>query len=455
MSDTFKPDRPASGVSRSRWRFGFGTGVICGVLLVLGTVVVINKSNFPDLLISPLVSRDTTGTADAIVVMGASVIGDCVPNQNAVRRVLRGAHLWRERRAPILVFTGGSDGTSCPVAEAMAKLATDIGIPPSSIHVEKTSRTTRENGEHTVPLLRGLGVRRVLVVTDKLHMPRSAGTFAALGFEVERASVPIYEGHPDNLSMLTAGAREMAALTYYRMKGWVADSVSPAVAGASPGRSVMQTGKAEAAETVIVLGASYAGGWKVKNIAGLHIIVKGVSGQQSFEMLERFERDVIAARPRAVIIWGFINDLFRAQPQQSAAAAARVRDSFARMIELAQHNGIEPIVATEVTIGAKAGLSETLASWVGWARGKESYQDRINAQVRAVNESIVRLARDEGLLVLDFQSVLAEGGGGRRREFADPDGSHITPAGYDALTEYARPILAKHFAAVKPAHSRP
>lgn len=196
---------------------------------------------------------------------------------------------------------------------------------------------------------------------------------------------------------------------------------------------------------IVVLGASYAGGWPIDRIAGIEVVNKGVSGQASFEVLERFERDVAAVKPRAVILWGFINDIFRAEGDASAAAQ-RARDSYTRMIALARERGIEPILATEVTIRPPASWMNTLAAIVGALRGKESYQARINRHVIDVNRGLVDLARRDGLLLLDFQSTLAERGGMRRPEFTLEDGSHITPAGYESLTTYARPILEAHLA---------
>ena len=55
------------------------------------------------------------------------------------------------------------------------------------------------------------------------------------------------------------------------------------------------------------------------------------------------------------------------------------------------------------------------------------------------------LAARERVLLLDFESVVADGAGERRREFAKDDGSHIPDAGYAALSAYASPVLAEHF----------
>ena len=89
---------------------------------------------------------------------------------------------------------------------------------------------------------------------------------------------------------------------------------------------------------------------------------------------------------------------------------------------------------------------ELIASWVNWLRGKESFQDNVNRHVIETNRWLADFARQEGVLVLDFQSALGEPGGQRRAEFVDSDGSHVSDAGYAALTNYARPVLEKHVA---------
>jgi uncharacterized SAM-binding protein YcdF (DUF218 family) len=194
---------------------------LVAIVAIVGGQYVINRTTFADRLIAPLLMPDSVSPADAIVVMGAGVIGDCGTNQNGVRRVLLAARLWRQKLAPVVVFTGGQAESGCPVAVAMARLAEEVGVARSSIITESMSASTRENGEFSAPLLRARGFRRLLIVTDRLHMRRSSSTFTTLGFEVRRASVPIYEGHATNVQMLSAGIREAVALLYYKMRGWI------------------------------------------------------------------------------------------------------------------------------------------------------------------------------------------------------------------------------------------
>jgi lysophospholipase L1-like esterase len=235
----------------------------------------------------------------------------------------------------------------------------------------------------------------------------------------------------------------MAALAYYWVRGWLGPNRATGVSAMSAhgSKNSMHNHRQHRAGPVVVLGASYAGGWKLESLGGVPVVNRGLNGQESAQMLERFERDVVAAEPRAVIIWGFINDLFRAPPDGVDPALARIRENYTRMIALARTHGIEPIVATEVTMVSKDSWTEIAKSWMGALLGKESYQDRINRHVKASNLWLVDFAKQEGLIVLDVQRILADQSGQRRREFAQEDGSHITVAGYEALTSFAQAVL--------------
>ena len=191
---------------------------------------------------------------------------------------------------------------------------------------------------------------------------------------------------------------------------------------------------------MVMLGASYAASWNLGNLP-VEVINAGVTGERSSDMLARFDRDVLTVQPRAVLLWGFNNDLFRAD--QMERALPRIRESYLEMIKRARAHGIEPILATDVTIRPPLEFLETIKSTVGWLLRKRSYQDQVNHYVIEMNQWLRETASREALLLLDFESVLAGRDGQRRREFATEDGSHISPDGYAALTQYAAPILSR------------
>jgi lysophospholipase L1-like esterase len=196
---------------------------------------------------------------------------------------------------------------------------------------------------------------------------------------------------------------------------------------------------------IVILGASYAAGWKPARLGGHPVVNAGVPGEESWQMLARFDRDVVAQHPRAVILWGFINDIHRAPRDRIDQAVERARASFVAMIAKARAAGIEPIVATELTIRPVDSWSETMGGWLGWAMGKESYQAGVNRRVIETNAWLRDLARRDGLLLVDLHSQLSEADGLRRKAFAKDDGSHIPPAGYEAIAAYAGPLLDAHF----------
>lgn len=432
----------ASFKSISVRRSRFLAGVLSGVLLVFMGAAIINRTPVADWIVAPLLLPDSSGPVDAVVVLGAGVIGECVPNLHALRRVLLGVRRWREQPSSVLLFSGGTGG-SCSVAESMARLARELGVPDAMVRVETASTNTHENAELTTALLRGWGMSRILLVTDRLHMRRAFGTFDGRGFQLRLASVPIYEGHENNLSMLAAGLREFAALASYRLRGYLSpsrdDTLPPAMQAPARQRPHHPEGP------VVLLGASYAAGLPLTSVGDTRLINRGVAGQESSDILERFDRDVVPESPRAVILWGFINDIVRTPEGQMDETIERIRANYTRLIARAREQGITPVVATEVTIGPPPGLVNALAGWLGAIRGKEAYQDRINRHVLAVDTWLAEVAAREGMLMLDFQRILGEPGGRRRAAFTQPDGSHITQSGYELLTTYARPVLEEYF----------
>jgi lysophospholipase L1-like esterase len=172
------------------------------------------------------------------------------------------------------------------------------------------------------------------------------------------------------------------------------------------------------------------------------VVNKGIQGQQSFELAARFDRDVLGERPRAVVIWGFINDVFRSPPDRMPATLERVRTSVTAMVAAARANGIEPVLATELTITHPDSWTASAMATIGWMLGRRSYQDTINAQVTSGNAWLREYARREGLLLLDLQAAVSDADGHRQRAFAAADGSHVSPAGYTAMSRYAEPLLA-------------
>jgi uncharacterized SAM-binding protein YcdF (DUF218 family)/lysophospholipase L1-like esterase len=430
-------------------------GVLFGAMMMLLGRQVIDNTPFVDWFIAPLVEADTNGPADAIVVLGAGVTELCTPNLNGIQRTLLGAEQFHIGRAPVMLFTGGGVGQDCTIADAMAALAERLGVPRQRIRTETRSESTWQNAERTDALLRTMGVGRILLVTDRPHMRRADATFRRYGYRVERAGVPVPLGHSSNTHLLAMGLREYAATAYYWLLGYTSDAPAPrslvapiadhardARVNLGPHATMdVESVRRNPDGPVVILGASYARSWQPA-VDGLTFVNLGIAGEQSFEMRNRFAAAVLRHEPRAVILWGFINDVFRSPRDRIATTLARTRDSYVAMVQLARQAGIEPVLATEVTAGQKAGVKEAVAGIFGRLLAKQGYHDYVNRHVMDTNTWLRELAHQEGVLLLDFEQVFStEGSGERRHEYTAADGSHITNAGYLALSAYAGPIL--------------
>ena len=121
----------------------------------------------------------------------------------------------------------------------------------------------------------------------------------------------------------------------------------------------------------------------------------------------------------------------------------KVRENFRAMHEKARAAGIQVLFATEVTITVSDSWIDELRDLIGTILGRENYQANINRHVREVNEWMRGYADEQNLILLDFEKAVDSGNGSRRADFSDPDGSHISPAGYEALTRYMIGALTK------------
>jgi uncharacterized SAM-binding protein YcdF (DUF218 family) len=142
---------------------------------------------------SPPARLEQVKGVQAIVVLGGGVYpvaeeyGAAQPSANTLARVRYGAWLARRTGLP-LSFAGGQGwsvtGTSAASeGQVVARvLKEDFGL--ALRWNDDQSRDTRENAENIAKLLKRDGIRRIALVTEAWHMPRSVGHFRAQGLEV-------------------------------------------------------------------------------------------------------------------------------------------------------------------------------------------------------------------------------------------------------------------------------
>ena len=142
--------------------------------------------------------------ADAAVVLGAAVWGaDVSPVFR--ERINHGIDLYRKGKVRKLIFTGGQGNPGEPTESSAAKkYALKNGVPAHDILIEEKSHTTYENIVYAKQLANQHGIKRVLIVSDPLHMKRAMTMASDVGLPADPSPTPttLYQGLSSQLSLL-------------------------------------------------------------------------------------------------------------------------------------------------------------------------------------------------------------------------------------------------------------
>ncbi len=155
--------------------------------------------------------------------------------------------------------------------------------------------------------------------------------------------------------------------------------------------------------------------------AGKAYLNRGISGQTSPQMLVRFRQDVIALKPKVVVILAGTNDLASVA---GPATEGTMAENFESMTELAQLHGIKVVLAS-VTPVCDCFKNQTAL--------------RPQGKIIGLNGWIKDYAARSGSVYLDYYSALAEG-----RNFKKDltsDGLLPNEAGYAVMAPLAEKAI--------------
>ena len=195
-------------LARGCWWIGLG------VVLLVGTAF----TPIANELARALRPQTTVRPADAIVVLGAAANPDGTLNPASLVRFVEGTALYRQHLAPVVIYSGLPLETATRV-----RLAEIFGVPASAIIEESRGQTTADEARLIVEHLRARAARRILLVTNSMHLARASHLFARAGLDV--VPVPANDlseasGKPeDRLTLLRVVVQELSARLYYRLAG--------------------------------------------------------------------------------------------------------------------------------------------------------------------------------------------------------------------------------------------
>lgn len=184
---------------------------------------------------------------------------------------------------------------------------------------------------------------------------------------------------------------------------------------------------------VVFMGDSITDGWSNPQSGGFFpgkpYVNRGISGQTTPQMLVRFRPDVIALRPKVVVILAGTNDLAGNTGQEPLT---EIEDNLASMAELARAHGIHVVLAS-VTPVSDYGHDHEGKPLVMTGR-------RPPAKILELNAWMKKAASDNGYTYLDYFSAMVDDKGFLKADISG-DGLHPNTKGYAVMGPLAEQAI--------------
>ena len=129
-----------------------------------------------------LVVSDKLDKADVILVLSGDTNGE---------RVEQGVALFKQGFASRLLMSGGQLAWQLSYADWMKKQAVADGVPASAVMVQTRSRSTLEDAQFSLPIVRANNWHSVILVTSPYHTRRASAVFKKI-YGLQGIKVMIY-----------------------------------------------------------------------------------------------------------------------------------------------------------------------------------------------------------------------------------------------------------------------
>ena len=185
-------------------------------------------------------------------------------------------------------------------------------------------------------------------------------------------------------------------------------------------------------QRVVFMGDSITDSWDDPKYGrffpGKPYIDRGISGQTTPQMLLRFRAEVIALKPKVVVILAGTNDIAGNTGPMSLEA---IEDNLISMAELARSNNISVVLSSVLPI-----------SDYEIREGKPIIQSqrRPPERIKALNGWMRKYAADNHAIYLDYYSAMVDEKGFLKDELSD-DGLHPNKKGYDVMAPLAEQAI--------------
>lgn len=180
-------------------------------------------------------------------------------------------------------------------------------------------------------------------------------------------------------------------------------------------------------QRVVFMGDSITDSWGrnyAKFFPGKPYINRGISGQTTPQMLIRFHPDVIALKPKAVVILAGTNDI---AGNTGPMTLETIENNLMSMAELAKANGIKVVFSSVMPVS-------------DYIRPQTAR--RPNEKIVALNNWMKNYAAKNGIVYLDYYSAMLDDKGVLKQDLTY-DGLHPNEAGYNIMAPLAAKAIAQ------------
>ncbi len=155
--------------------------VVCLIIAVIAVFAVTNAITILGSKGSIVDKQEAqSGNADAIVVLGASVLADGTPSTILQDRLDDGIALYFAGAAPKIIMSGDNGSASYNEVKAMKAYAISQGVPSEDIFCDHAGFSTYESMYRAKYVF---GCQRIVVATQTYHLYRALWSAKSLGME--------------------------------------------------------------------------------------------------------------------------------------------------------------------------------------------------------------------------------------------------------------------------------
>lgn len=182
---------------------------------------------------------------------------------------------------------------------------------------------------------------------------------------------------------------------------------------------------------VVFLGDSITDRWDLgRDFPGRPYVNRGIGSQITPQMLLRFHADVIALKPRVVVILAGVNDMHGVFQVETLD---QIKANFVAMSEIARANGVAVVFSAILPVNNYTDNARTVLA------------DRHPDQLRALNAWLRDYAAAHDAQFADYYPALADANGLMRAEFTT-DGIHPTVEAYKVMVPIAQAAIDRALA---------